>query len=148
MRFSTTFARVGEYAKSALGDLASRHPSIAEVRGLGLMLGVELVGPDGEPNSAAAAAVQRGAIERGLIIELGGRGDCVVRFLPALNVTREILDQAIEILDAALTDAERDSIGMALSAGPVLSRPIRRASLFRRALRRSRSRALPEPRRR
>jgi diaminobutyrate-2-oxoglutarate transaminase len=110
---------IGDYAKSALSDLASRHPAIGEVRGAGLMLGMELVGPDGEPNSAAASAVQRGAIERGLIIELGGRGDCVVRFLPALNVTRETFDQAIEILDAALTDAERDGIGVALSAGPV-----------------------------
>jgi diaminobutyrate-2-oxoglutarate transaminase len=69
------------------------------------MLGIELVDAAGEPNSQAAAAAQRGAIERGLILELGGRGDCVLRMLPPLNVTRETLDQAFEILDAALADA-------------------------------------------
>jgi hypothetical protein len=44
--------------------------------------------PRAEPNTGAAAAVQRGAIGRGLIIELGGRGNCVVRLMPPLNVSR------------------------------------------------------------
>ena len=69
------------------------------------MLGLELVdGETGEPNTEAAVAVQRGAIERGLIVELGGRGDCVVRLLPPLNVTRETVDQAFEILGSVLAE--------------------------------------------
>ena len=70
------------------------------------MLGLELVDPEtGEPNTEAALSVQRVAIERGLILELGGRGNCVVRLLPPLNVTRETLEQAFDILDFALAQA-------------------------------------------
>ena len=61
----------------------------------------------GEPNGDAARNVQRLALERGLIVELGGRDDCVVRLLPPLNVSRRTLDQALTILAeaVALTDA-------------------------------------------
>jgi hypothetical protein len=73
------------------------------------MLGIELVdGATGEPNTGAAAVVQRGAIERGLIVELGGRGDCVVRLMPPLNVSRETLDQAFEILGSVLAETTAD----------------------------------------
>ena len=67
------------------------------------MLGIELVDPaTGAPNSHAAVAVQRAALERGLIVELGGRDDAVVRMLPPLNVTRATLEQALGILREAL----------------------------------------------
>ncbi len=102
---------LGEYSLAALATLATNHGIVGEVRGSGLMLGIELVDADGEPNSQAARAVQRGAIERGLILELGGRGDCVVRLLPPLNVTRQTLDQAFDILDAALAEVTaRDGV--------------------------------------
>ncbi len=42
---------------------------------------------------------------RGLIVELGGRDDCVVRMLPPLNVTAEEIDIAVDILEAALIEA-------------------------------------------
>jgi len=96
---------LGAYTSDQLGLLADRYGVIGEVRGCGLMLGMELVDSNGEPGSRVAAAVQRGAIERGLILELGGRGDCVVRLLPPLNVSRETVDQAVAILDGAFTDA-------------------------------------------
>jgi diaminobutyrate-2-oxoglutarate transaminase len=93
----------GAYALSALDRLARDHEIVAEARGSGLMLGLELVdAATGEPNSRAAYAVQRACLEHGLIVELGGRGDSVVRMLPPLNVTRETLDQALEILSEAL----------------------------------------------
>ena len=98
---------LGEYALTSLATLASEYDIVGEARGSGLMLGIELVDAAGEPNSRAAAALQRGALERGLIIELGGRGDCVARMLPPLNVTRETLDQAFEILDAVLADVSQ-----------------------------------------
>jgi diaminobutyrate-2-oxoglutarate transaminase len=69
---------------------------------------IEIADPDtGDPDHETAAAVQRQAIQRGLIVELGGRDDCVVRLLPPLNVSRETMDQALEILDAALKSAQR-----------------------------------------
>jgi diaminobutyrate-2-oxoglutarate transaminase len=97
---------IGAHAMAGLQRLVADHDIVGEARGSGLMLGIELLDSDGEPNSQAAASVQRGAIERGLILELGGRGNAVVRLLPPLNVTRETLDQALEILDAAIADVE------------------------------------------
>ena len=99
---------IGAYALASLQELADRHATVAEARGSGLMLGFELVDPlTGEPNGDAARRVQRLALERGLIVELGGRDDAVVRLLPPLNVSRRTLDQALAILAeaVALTDS-------------------------------------------
>jgi len=91
----------------ALRELQSRHTVVGDVRGRGLMIGVELVDPEtGTENGPLARAVQRLALERGLILELGGRHDCVVRLLPPLNVDRETVDDAVQILDSALADAQ------------------------------------------
>jgi diaminobutyrate-2-oxoglutarate transaminase len=99
---------LGAYALSRLQQMAENYEIVAEARGLGLMLGLELADPaTGEPHSTAAYAAQRTAIENGLILELGGRGDSVLRMLPPLNVSRETLDQALEILEAAVASAPR-----------------------------------------
>jgi diaminobutyrate-2-oxoglutarate transaminase len=75
------------------------HPWVREVRGRGLMWGVELAHPyDGRPAGAVARSVQGEALRRGLILELGGRDDCVVRMLPPLNVTADVVDSACTIL--------------------------------------------------
>jgi diaminobutyrate-2-oxoglutarate transaminase len=90
--------RRGEQIAARLAEIA-RHPWVREVRGVGLMWGVELADPrDGAPAGAAARAVQARALRRGLILELGGRDDCVVRMLPPLNVTAEVVDLACDIL--------------------------------------------------
>ena len=95
----------GIYAFERLLDLESRFDCIGEVRGAGLMIGMEIIDPlTGTGDSQLALAIQRASLERGLILELGGRGDCVVRLLPPLNVTRETLDQALEILGDAIDD--------------------------------------------
>jgi diaminobutyrate-2-oxoglutarate transaminase len=86
---------------------ASRHqPIVRDVRGIGLMWGVVLADPqDGRPAGALARRVQAAALHRGLILECGGQDDCVVRMLPSLNVTAEIIDMACSILAAALEEA-------------------------------------------
>ena len=97
---------MGRYALARSTSSPATHAHVGEARGTGLMLGLELVDPaTGEADSDAALAVQRAALERGLILELGGRGDAVVRLLPPLNVSRRTMDQALEILDDALTVA-------------------------------------------
>jgi diaminobutyrate-2-oxoglutarate transaminase len=99
---------MGARALSGLDALVDEHDIAREARGRGLMLGLELVDPStGEPNSRAAFAVQRTALEHGLIVELGGRGDGVVRMLPPLNVLPETIDQALDILGVALGAAAR-----------------------------------------
>ncbi|MEU5427866.1 diaminobutyrate--2-oxoglutarate transaminase family protein [Streptomyces olivoreticuli] len=75
------------------------NPWVHEVRGRGLMWGIELADPTtGRPASAFAAEVQSRALRGGLIVELGGRDDCVVRIMPPLNVEADVVDTACSIL--------------------------------------------------
>src|SRR5437870_9592038 len=86
------------------------------------MLGLEMVDPlTSEPSTRAATSVQRAAIERGLIVELGGRGNCVVRLTPPLNISRETLDQGLEILGSALAEV---TAGGSRDRWPQLREPI------------------------
>ncbi|MFK8850092.1 aspartate aminotransferase family protein [Streptomyces sp. Ac-502] len=79
---------------------------VHDVRGLGLMMGVELADPEtGRPAAELAKKVQWEAVSRGLILELGGRADCVVRMLPPLNCTEEEIDHAGRILRESLLAA-------------------------------------------
>jgi diaminobutyrate-2-oxoglutarate transaminase len=94
----------GEQVTRALEGMCD-HPWVREVRGRGLMWGIELADPqDGRPAGELAAEVQAAALRRGLIVELGGRHDCVVRMLPPLNVTAEVIDTACAILVDAVEE--------------------------------------------
>jgi len=75
-----------------------RNRWVREVRGRGLMWGIELVDEPGSPAGELAGRVQAQALREGLIVELGGRDDVVVRLLPPLNVTAEVVDMACAIL--------------------------------------------------
>jgi diaminobutyrate-2-oxoglutarate transaminase len=98
----------GIKALAALRSLADEFAVVGEARGRGLMLGIELVDPaSGAPNALAAAAVQRAALERGLIVEVGGREDAVVRLLPALNISPRTLAEALTILRDAVAQISR-----------------------------------------
>jgi diaminobutyrate-2-oxoglutarate transaminase len=96
--------RRGAQLAHALQQL-TRHPWVRDVRGRGLMWGIELADPrDGRPAGELAARVQRAALRRGLIVELGGRQDSVVRLLPPLTITEEITRTASEILADAIEE--------------------------------------------
>jgi len=97
-------ARRGEQIAHALAGLRG-HPWVRDVRGRGLMWGIEIADPlDGQPGGELAGLIQAEALRRGLILELGGRDDCVVRMLPPLNVTAEVIDMACAILFDALQE--------------------------------------------
>ncbi|MEU7554436.1 diaminobutyrate--2-oxoglutarate transaminase family protein [Streptomyces sp. NPDC044571] len=101
-RLAERAGALGERMLTALRDLARAHPCIGDVRGRGLMIGVELVSPDtGAAAPDLAAAVRQECLDRGLIVELGGRHSSVVRLLPPLTLTDE---QATAVLDR-LADA-------------------------------------------
>ncbi|MFF5793584.1 aspartate aminotransferase family protein [Paeniglutamicibacter sp. NPDC012692] len=88
-------------SEQCMGLLAplQQHPWVREIRGKGLLLGIELMHPSsGLPAGNLATEVQTQALSRGLILELGGRDGCVVRLLPPLNVTEEIMEAACRIL--------------------------------------------------
>ncbi|MGW7755719.1 aspartate aminotransferase family protein [Streptomyces violaceusniger] len=90
----------------------TRNPWVSQVRGRGLMWGIEMADPrDGRPATEVAAAVQHHALRHGLIVERGGRDDAVVRILPPLNVTAEVVDTACSILvEAVSARADRSSV--------------------------------------
>ncbi len=95
----------GEQIAARLAGLRS-HPGVLEVRGRGLMWGIELAEPgDGRSVTELAEEVQGRALRNGLILELGGRGDCVVRLLPPLNVTAPVVDIACSILLHAIEES-------------------------------------------
>src|SRR3712207_7574259 len=74
------------------------------------MWGVELADPlTGHPAGSLARDVQHRALRHGLILEVGGRDDCVVRMLPPLNVTEEVMDTACSILIDAIRSEEHTS---------------------------------------
>lgn len=92
----------GDQLRTRLSALDG-HPWVHEIRGRGLMWGVELADPVTKaPAAEQAAAAQTYALRHGLILELGGRDDCVVRMLPPLNVTEEVIDVAARIVVDAI----------------------------------------------
>lgn len=80
----------GDQLLAALAPLVDEHPGIGEIRGKGLMIGFEFVGPDGyTPDPQAAAAVLEGCKARGLLIGKGGlHGNCL-RIAPPLTLTED-----------------------------------------------------------
>nr|WP_253195486.1 aminotransferase class III-fold pyridoxal phosphate-dependent enzyme [Streptomyces sp. JHA26] len=131
--------RLAEHARSVgarmlarLRDLAEEFPCVGDVRGRGLMIGIELVAADGGHTAAdttvrgpaapqTAAAVQRECLRRGLIVDRAGPSENVVRLAPPLTITEE---QATAVLDR-LTDAVQavaaappPGTGRAPSCGP------------------------------
>lgn len=100
-------ARMGRYLLRSLQELQSRHRLIGDVRGMGLMLGLDCVR---DPQSKEPAVRERNEVlqrcfRKGLL--LLGAGQSVLRLVPPLTITRTEADAAVEILDAALTHVER-----------------------------------------
>lgn len=99
----TNAYKVGNRLKANLDGLAHRIDIIAEVRGKGLMLGVELVKPGGpDPDPAAAAAVMEEARKEGLLIGKGGLHGNTLRIAPALTLTEAEADEGFEKFSKAI----------------------------------------------
>jgi diaminobutyrate-2-oxoglutarate transaminase len=105
-------AAVGARMAARLDGLRGESPAIGDVRGRGLMIGVELVEPEGEPDSCGArpaaprlaAEVRAACLDRGLIVELGGRHDSTVRLLPPLIITDEQAEAVLDRLADAIAE--------------------------------------------
>ncbi len=103
-------AAMGERLAEHLRILQRDYPQLGDIRGRGLMLGVEIVDPQGEADAlghpptdgALASRVQRECLRRGLILELGGRHGSVVRFLPPLIIGAEQIDEVARRFARAL----------------------------------------------
>jgi 4-aminobutyrate aminotransferase len=109
-------ARKGERVLDHLRDLAARHALIGDVRGVGLMIGVELVSDrvTKEPAAKEAAMVRRLCREAGVLVGVGGQFGNVVRLQPPLVIADGDLDRAVVELDRALSAVEGEvTIGAA-----------------------------------
>jgi 4-aminobutyrate aminotransferase len=95
---------VGGYLKKRLLKMAEEHDLIGEIRGRGLMLGIELVGPGGEPNPQAAAAFLEACRKRGVLVGKGGIKNNAIRLAPPLTVTREAVEEAVNVFEEALAE--------------------------------------------
>ncbi len=87
----------GEQLMAGLRRLQDEFPIIGDVRGLGLMIGVEFTHPDGTPATDVAKAVTQGCFERGLLLLTCGPWGNTVRWIPPLIVTGEQMEEAMEI---------------------------------------------------
>ena len=98
-------AKVGAYFVERLRELQQRHAAIGEVRGRGLMIGMELIEPASrEPARALCDAVITRAYHKGLL--LLSCGQSTVRFMPPLMIDPRDVDEAMTLLEAALVEAQ------------------------------------------
>lgn len=106
-------AAVGARMMARLDALRADLPAIGDVRGRGLMIGVELVDQEAAPDPCGArpaapqvaAEVRAACLDRGLIVELGGRYDSTVRLLPPLIITDEQVEAVLDRLADAIAQA-------------------------------------------
>jgi len=106
-KYISNAARMGEYILARLANWREKHPIVGDVRGLGLMIGLELVKSQEtrEPHPEARKRVVHRAFEQGVLIL--GCGESTVRFMPPLIVEPEQIDFALEVLERCISEAER-----------------------------------------
>ncbi|MGO1537757.1 MAG: aminotransferase class III-fold pyridoxal phosphate-dependent enzyme [Leucobacter sp.] len=92
---------IGERLQAGLRDLQQRYSVIGDVRGLGALQGVELIDENGDPAPSVFKQVAANAADRGLLVMAGGSDGHVLRLLPQLNASDDVLDEALHILDEA-----------------------------------------------
>jgi 4-aminobutyrate aminotransferase len=107
-QFMQNAKEVGEYAMDALEEIKARHPSIGDVRGKGLMIGVEFI-KDHETLEPAKELTDRLvdlAFERGLLTLSCGQS--VIRIAPPLAISKNEMDEGLQLFEDALTTAEKE----------------------------------------
>ena len=117
--FLKEVVRKGEKMRSRFLKLKEEVSIIGDVRGKGLMLGVEFIDPNGpkdimgnpEPGGEVALKVQRLCFENKLIMEKGGRNGSVMRCLCPLTITDEQIDEAMDIFEKVVKEVDADVRG-------------------------------------
>ena len=114
--FLASVREKGVHIHEAMNALRKEVSIIGDVRGRGLMMGIEFIDPDGpkdvmghpEPSGTIAAEVQKRCFERKLIMEKGGRNGSVMRCLCALNVSMEDIDTMIGIFSSVVREIDSE----------------------------------------
>ncbi|MDD7424733.1 MAG: diaminobutyrate--2-oxoglutarate transaminase family protein [Candidatus Methanomethylophilaceae archaeon] len=114
--FLADVTRKGDMMMERIRKLQKEVRIIGDVRGTGLMFGIEFIDPNGpldlmgvpEPSGEIAAKVQRLCFENKFIMEKGGRNGSVMRCLCALNITDEDIDKAMSIFEKVVRQVDAD----------------------------------------
>jgi 4-aminobutyrate aminotransferase len=107
--FMENAAEMGEYALDALSEIMTRHPSIGQVRGKGLMIGIEFV--KNRESKIPAADLRDRIVEKAFhngLITLGS-GKNSVRISPPLNISQDLINEGLQMLEEAITSAEAEA---------------------------------------
>ncbi|MBT2738666.1 aspartate aminotransferase family protein [Bacillus sp. ISL-7] len=98
---------MGGYAVGQLERIKERHPVIGSIRAVGLMIGIEIIDPvTGGPNGEGLLKILDLALEKGVLFYLCGNHGEVIRMIPPLIVTKEQIDEGLQMLDEALLEYE------------------------------------------
>jgi 4-aminobutyrate aminotransferase/(S)-3-amino-2-methylpropionate transaminase len=98
--------RIGDLMLPRLNKLAARFPQIGDVRGRGAMIAIELVKPGTkDPDAALAGRIAKACHAQGLIVLTCGTYGNVLRFLPPLVIGEDLLNEGLDILEAAFEQA-------------------------------------------
>lgn len=92
----------GEQLVAGLRHLQEAYPAIGDVRGLGLMVGVEFRSPQGQPDKAVAKAVQKACLDERMLLLTCGPWDNTIRFIPPLIVSQAQVNEGLGIFSQAL----------------------------------------------
>lgn len=104
----TNAHKVGNQLKQGIHHIADEVPEIVEVRGKGLMIGVEFGKPDGSPDTGLTAGVMEAARTEGLLIGKGGLYGNTLRIAPALTITEEEAEEGLDKLKKAIVRAREE----------------------------------------
>jgi 4-aminobutyrate aminotransferase and related aminotransferases len=103
----------GDELQAGLKEIQSRFPSIGDVRGWGLMQGIEFSTAEGQPDAATAAAIQQETTGHGLLTLTCGPQGNVVRLIPALVVTAQEITLGLERFEAAVSAVSERTLAQA-----------------------------------
>lgn len=118
-KFLADVARKGDYIMASIEAMKSKYPVIGNVRGRGLMIGIEFINPNGPKDlngtplydGSIAAKVQQGCFLRKVIMERGGRDGATMRCLGALNVSMDEIDTMLKAFEEAVAEVNADVCG-------------------------------------
>ena len=94
---------VGAYAAERLKELQAKYSIISDIRSVGLMIGIEISNPEtGEPDGDAVMKILDYALEEGVLFYLCGNVGEVIRMIPPLTITKEQINDGLEMLEKAI----------------------------------------------
>ncbi|KHE72459.1 aspartate aminotransferase family protein [Halobacillus sp. BBL2006] len=102
--------QLGAYALDRLKEIRENHKVIGDVRGVGLMIGIEIIDPEtGDPDGKGMMRILDLSLEKGVLFYLCGKHQEVIRMIPPLIVTKEQIDQGLAVFEEAVMDYEKES---------------------------------------